>query len=275
LLHAELGLGLRRVLPDPSRRSHLDALRRLTRVPSVAADAAFTRRFWLLLGLIEQSRFDLLAAKTSFEAALLSSPGDSFALMALGRLEETELAQAMPGLSALTGGGGVQELDGGARAQLARAADLYRSALRVDPSLHEARLRLGRVLQLEARREEASRELSAVLERTGDRIHIYLANLLLGALHEAADEVPRAVACYRAAAAANPDGTTAKMALGHALHRLGHRQEALELVSVLLSAGSSGGEAGPDAWLLYKMGAFDLEDQVARLWRELRESVRR
>jgi hypothetical protein len=65
------------------------------------------------------------------------------------------------------------------------------------------------------------------------------------------------------------------MAMSHALHSLGQRREATELVSALLGPGSSGDGATADGWLLYKVGALDLTRQTASLWRELRDAVRR
>ena len=271
LLHAELGQGLGVQLSVPSRRLHLEAVRRLMQVPFVAADAAFCRRFRLLTGFIDQGRFDFVAAGTAIEGALRSSPDDSYSLMALGRIHETAAAMDIPGLTALGSGGKAEGLEGPARAELASAAELYRHALVSDPSLHEARLRLGRVLQLQARGPEAHQALEDVIERSPDRNLLYMANLLLGALQETDGELFQAVAYYREAMTADPRGLTAKRALAHALHRLGRRAEALDLVSRPLSDEVD----APDAWLLYKMGAFDLNDQIARLWRELRESVRR
>jgi tetratricopeptide (TPR) repeat protein len=273
-LHAEIGLAMGMDPGDPTRRMHLVVVRRLMRFRSVADDATFCRRLHLLVGFVDQRHSDLAAARVSIDAAVRCSPDDALSLTALGRIDETEAAQAMPGLTALGGGGGEKDLEAGGSAQLASAARLYRRAIVADPSLPEAHLRLGRILQLQGRRPEAVRELVEVAERSSDRDHVYLANLLLGALHEAGEETSQALACYEAAVAADPEGPTAKLALGHALHRLGRTAEALGFVSGFMNSERQAGGA-LDAWLRYKMGAFDLEDQIARLLRELRDSVRR
>jgi hypothetical protein len=87
--------------------------------------------------------------------------------------------------------------------ELAAAAGLYRRALTANPDLVEARVRLGRVLELQGRHPDAVEELRRALAGRIDAVHRYLALLFLGdALHGGGDAVAALDALEQAAAMA-------------------------------------------------------------------------
>jgi tetratricopeptide (TPR) repeat protein len=148
-------------------------------------------------------------------------------------------------------------------ATLAEAEARYRRALKLDPELDEARLRLGRVRLLEGRTHEALRDLEQVAAEARDVRQRYLARLFEGRARESLGDLAGAAAAYREATAHSPEGQTGILALGRALDRLGDAagaQEALERASAA---------QGPqDPWWDYQSG------QPARL-DELLEALRR
>jgi VWFA-related protein len=103
-----------------------------------------------------------------------------------------------------------------------------RKALELDPSLVEARLRLGRVYQLINRRADALRELQTAAKDAAladERLTGYLAELFLGQLHETADRKSEAIAAYERATGLFPSGYVARLALGQALIAAGKADE--------------------------------------------------
>jgi tetratricopeptide (TPR) repeat protein len=86
--------------------------------------------------------------------------------------------------------------------ELDAAADFYRRALAADPQLAEARIRLGRVLGLQGRAEEAVRELESALAADLDSQHRYFALLFLGAAREGLGQPADAVQAFEQAARA-------------------------------------------------------------------------
>ena len=132
------------------------------------------------------------------------------------------------------------------------ASQLYARALKSAPDRDDIRLRLGWVsLQLD-RRDEARRELEAVVRDARTRPTRYLALLFLGRVHEKSDKLADAAECYRRAADAEPEAHVARLALSHALGRQNQldesRQEALRaLAPPDLSAGH-------DPWTEYPHG---------------------
>jgi tetratricopeptide (TPR) repeat protein len=153
------------------------------------------------------------------------------------------------------------------------AARHYRAAVSGSPSLVEARLRLGRVLLLLDRADEALAELERVSAETPDPTVNYLARLFLGQAHERAGRIDDAIDSYRTAIELVPDGQAAGVALGRALLVTGRREAAAEVAIRLLGRGSPesfGSE--PDPWWTYRRGLLSpLDLGLARM----REAVRR
>jgi tetratricopeptide (TPR) repeat protein len=104
----------------------------------------------------------------------------------------------------------------------------FRRTLTIDPMRVEARLRLGRLLQLRHDRPAALEELERSLADARSARHefaAYMAELFLGQLHEEAGRPDAARACYEAAIAGYPSAQQAYLALGHLLVASGRVDE--------------------------------------------------
>lgn len=132
------------------------------------------------------------------------------------------------------------------------ARDLYERALRLDPELAEARLRLARNLA-EDGDHEASREHALwVLSHAQLPDMRYVAFLLLGRDLERRGSLDEAVSLYREAAAVDPRGGVAPFAASHAARRDGEAEVARDALLRALAARDSGDYV--DAWQSYYQG---------------------
>ena len=93
--------------------------------------------------------------------------------------------------------------------------EYFRKALARDPEFAEARLRLGRVLQVTGH-PTAHAELARAAAGS-DNVVAYLAHLFLGQGHDLTGRPAEAQAAYRAAIARYPGGTVARLALSQSL----------------------------------------------------------
>ncbi len=131
----------------------------------------------------------------------------------------------------------------------AKAAERsYREALRIQPSLTEARLRLARVFQETDRVDKALLQLSLVVESSQDASLSALAHLFWGEIRETQGDVEGAIEHYRAALAADRDLQVAALALAQTLHRRDGRQAAVDALVPALD----GARTSP--WLAYRRG---------------------
>jgi tetratricopeptide (TPR) repeat protein len=136
--------------------------------------------------------------------------------------------------------------------KLEEAEQAFRAALQGTPDMHEARLRLGHVLLLEGKPDEALvtfREVRRHLDRGFD----YVEQLLEGRAHEQRGDLDRAAEAYRAARAMKPRAQSAVMALAQLAYSRGRRAEALEHVLELPGTTTAGLQAQP--WVWYAEGA--------------------
>ncbi len=238
LLHTDLALVLRRHGREEDAETHLDIGRALVG----GGPRPDLHREWLL------------ALASALQAS--TSPAEALALY-------TECARAFPEAGqARLGAGTLYEANaflppGFPRGNLnlpprqaAREAERwYREALRVQPTLTEARLRLARVLQRTDRIDEAVPQLSLVVESSRDGSLGALAHLFWGEICETRGDVDGAIEHYRAALAADRDIQVAALALAQALHRRDGREVA---VAALVPALGEGGGTSP--WLAYCRG---------------------
>jgi tetratricopeptide (TPR) repeat protein len=123
----------------------------------------------------------------------------------------------------------------------------YREALERDGSLDEARLRLGRVLQALARRDEALLELRRV-RTSADPFVASVAHLCLARLAAAPAD---AIAAYREAARLCSSLHSAWLGLSDSLRRQGDHDGAH---AALARAFEAAGERGLSAWTDYHLG---------------------
>ncbi|HUL71730.1 MAG TPA: hypothetical protein VLT86_01430 [Vicinamibacterales bacterium] len=137
----------------------------------------------------------------------------------------------------------------------AKAEHAYRAALALDPTLIEARLRLGRVLWFLDRRDEAERDLSQASREAmaaSAPTLVYLANLFLGELNEERGRVDDARNAYETAIRAHPVGQVAYLALGRLLLATGRDEEGWTAIASALN-GSTWARQAPDPWRVYAM----------------------
>jgi tetratricopeptide (TPR) repeat protein len=127
----------------------------------------------------------------------------------------------------------------------------YRQALVIDPSLAEARLRLGRTLQRSGEPDEAREELRLVVDQGGGGPTEALAHLFLGELLERRGEAAEAVREYRKALEQDPTLQQAGLAVAAILWRGGDRTGAVEILGTALR---SGHPVGLPSWLAYHLG---------------------
>jgi tetratricopeptide (TPR) repeat protein len=102
---------------------------------------------------------------------------------------------------------------GSAKASLTNAEAALRRALALDPTLAMARLRLGRVVGLRGRHDEAARVLRGVLTSLTRDVDRYYAHLFLGAEEQSLNRLQAAQAAYREAAALFPNAQSPLLSL--------------------------------------------------------------
>jgi tetratricopeptide (TPR) repeat protein len=96
------------------------------------------------------------------------------------------------------------------------AERLYRRALRADPALVEARVRLGRLLHERKRHEEAAAELALALAAKPEGPVAFYARLFAGRAAQALGKIDDAIAHYKEAGALFPDAQSALLAQSQA-----------------------------------------------------------
>ncbi len=145
---------------------------------------------------------------------------------------------------------------------LDRAEVVYGNVLIADPDNVEAHLRLGHVLKLKAAEEESKKELSWVLAHTEDPEIIMVANLLLGDIQRAANDLNGAIQCYRKAVEIDPDCQMATTAMSHAQHLAGDSVGSHQALRSLLENGSGDSSATTDGWWRYLLGRSEKTNKM-------------
>lgn len=136
------------------------------------------------------------------------------------------------------------------KGDLKEAERQFRSALGINPSLFEARLRLGRVLTLRNDRE-GMKTLEAIVPGKDDGFS-YLARLFEGDALERSGDSAGAEQRYRAAIALLPTAQSAQIALAHLRHARGARSEAAADVTALARDRTLADTSEP--WFWYPRG---------------------
>jgi VWFA-related protein len=148
-------------------------------------------------------------------------PEDAHLLFLAACLHETFASPRIQSLTRSIHVSGTRHGIGPPGAELRKAEQLLRRALKAEPSLTEARVRLGRVLYLLGRPERATRELQqtiAALSLDGgatpeDSLTLYFAEMFFGASVEALGQRERARVSYLRAAALYPRASSPHLAL--------------------------------------------------------------
>lgn len=212
-----------------------------------SADPSFTAVWCRIAGALLTSSDLQGRAVRQLDRCLAWLPDDAPLLLARG----SALESASIVMSSLPGGTMLQEWPAewrSAEARRKREAADYEAALRIDPDLAEARIRLAKV-RLEA--GNASTVLSPV---PNDRVLGYWALLVAGAIDETRKDPDSAATRYRSALAAWPGAQSAALALARLTAVEGHDPDAA--ASLLREQLGAAGERGADSdpWWLYGMG---------------------
>ena len=247
----------------------------LERIP----DDSFRRAWLLAVGYHLQGYVILSPAQRDFEECLKSNHSDPQALLALGTIHE--LRSILEGLEPRgrsepppVGSGEILPdfLRLAEREREAKeAGSLYQRALKADPNLVEAHLRLGRVSQRQGKMGDAHRELQWVLTNGEDQDLLFLARLFLGAQEQAAGHVSEALLHFRAAVDLDPHAQSARFALSLAQRASGDSRAGQSTARAALWPAAERATA-PDPWVSYHLGLSRLFDAALR---DLRARVSR
>lgn len=242
LLHTDRGIE-RLDQRDPAGAAELEVASRLVAVMPPPRRTAFEPR-WLraaALALSKRGQWD--QALPLLDLGLRLYAGDARLHLAWGAVLESRAW-----------------IQDGAGADLSEAEKSYRAALALDPGLAQARVRLGRTLELLGRPKEAATELQAAVKAARSVPDQYLAHLFLGRARESAGDWTGSIAAYDEATRVEPDGQAAAVALSYALDRAGRRRESVEALRAGVARG--GGRLEVDPWWPYLAGQCDDSDAM-------------
>jgi tetratricopeptide (TPR) repeat protein len=151
-------------------------------------------------------------------------------------------------------------------AELWRAERLYQRVLERNPKFTEASIRLGRVLGLRGRHDEAVEQLTQGLSAV-EPVLQYYANLFLGGEFEALGNGEEARRSYERAAALAPTAQSPLFGLSRVADVAGDRAGAREAIALVLKLPASDVER-TDPWWVYELAQGR---HVDRLLAELRQ----
>jgi len=138
----------------------------------------------------------------------------------------------------------------------AEAERLFRRTLEVDPTFVEARVRLGRLLDVRGKHDEAAAELATALADSGtarDPVLGYDAHLFAARAARALGQTDRAIDHVRRALALFPNAQTALIVRSELALAQADADEALAPIR-RLAALPSNPARGDDPWWMYDMG---------------------
>jgi hypothetical protein len=159
---------------------------------------------------------------------------------------------------------------------LSKAEAAFKEAIRLDPEFLEARVRLGRVMTLRGRSEEALEFLRPVVEegRAGSIVG-YFAALFLGDVHERAGRHDAALAAYRQASTLYPEAQSPRLALSALAIARGDHAGGIVALQHLLGLPPDE-QRRHDPWWLYYIGVGRHRDSLMEaLWASVPKAAAR
>lgn len=195
----------------------------------------------LYLGMARHAHWShcLATAQHWARAGLVRAPRDGPLMLTLGIAAENDAFHLRAPTSRRQGMSGKQ------RALWEDAQRAFEDALAADPELHEARLRLGRVLWRLGRIEAARVCFEAVLSKDAEDSLRYLARIFLGRIHQDEGRLAEAEKEYSAALEIKPASQPATVAVSHVRQLLGNPEGAREVLHRFLVYGHRRAELDP------------------------------
>jgi tetratricopeptide (TPR) repeat protein len=212
---------------------------------------------------------DIGLAERMLNRAVERIANDAPLLLAQGTIRETQASRFIADLS-----GG--RLDAPAVASKPRDASLtaaqaaFEKALKLQPGLVEAKLRLAHVFTLKGDDGRAYSLISEVLAAKPPAAFKYLGLLMGGGVLERTSQFDAAAKSYVEAILAMPDGQSAYVALANILHKSGQKAEAGAVMDRMFARGAVGANADP--WWTYPLG---LDLSMDKQFEEYRSIVRK
>jgi tetratricopeptide (TPR) repeat protein len=261
LLHTEKALAEQLLLPPDLESPHAPFARALVDrdlLPGSGDAASFVRDWYLCMVHHAHGEMLLTSATVHARAGLARLPDDPLLALALGTLEETIGSIGNPPLGTAPAAYDTRAYQAwlgrveGHHERLQAAARALELALRSEPGLDEATVRLGRVRWRLGEPATARQALEQVVARSHDEHLLYLAWLFLGRVHEDAGRVAEAEAAYRTAATLDRQSQTARIALSHLLFAGGDEAAAGAALGEALAP--AGHRDRPDGFWEYPWG---------------------
>ena len=234
--------------------------------PQIARRAQASQLVTLLSIWLLQLRGDLPQIQAPLARAQQRFPQDPLVALALGSLHEAHAAPNALVEASAGRQGNLEKWRQEERAyRLEQALVAYRQAVALDPTLAEAHLRLGHVLLLTGKVDEADAAFARASAETGDRRWRYLAEMLRADGADARGDRAAARQRYQAALEAWPDAQSPVLALSRLEASDGDWPAAQARLSTL--APRAGGRA-EDPWWAYGFGqAWRIDAGLATLRR--------
>jgi tetratricopeptide (TPR) repeat protein len=264
--------------PDPPRVCPGDHTRRAGRIAVLIAQLEhnndFVRRFFLAMAQRCQWYGCLEDAQQWGRDGLKLFPHDPALLSNVAAALEEEATLWAPKQSAFRESH-LRALDARREALQERAVRwgeaerLLSQALVADPTMNEARVRLGRVQWRLGKDEMARQTLEEALRRFGAPPSPYLAHLCLGQVHRRAGRSAEAIQEFNQALALDPQSQAAAVALSEALLFAGDATRAREILQQAMA--HAGRRSAPDAHWRYTAANTA---HVEELFEELRGDTR-
>jgi len=233
----------------------------------------FLRRFYL--GMARRAHWShcLREAEQWARAGLKRLPKDGALLLTVGTVLDTtaSLTLAPAPRTATLGPEALRQFEAQTNKRNVLWVSVRRAledAVAADPDLHEARLRLGRVLWRLDRPDQARALLGEVLSGSDDPDLVYLAHLFLGRIHEDAGRFAEAEKEYQAALTLRPFSEPAAVAASHARLLLGDAEGAREALGSALDPSRRRPDVDP-----YKRYLMAHTHEGRMILDELREEV--
>jgi tetratricopeptide (TPR) repeat protein len=250
LIHAAEAFRLAHHDPGGAVR-HLNVARAyVAKVQPRGREPSFVRDWWLMVISVFQGHFDLVMANELGRQARDSVGESPELLLAIGVTQEMAWTKTHDDDGEFSLKGDVED-----------AESAYRKALTLQPDLVEARLRLGRILTLRGRIDDALETLGPI-DAAADPASRYLGRLFEGEALERAGRAAEAEQRYLAAFAALPEAQSARLALAHLRHAHGARTEAANEVRGIALNQRVGETVDP--WYWYLRGLYCRADGYMR-----------